>query len=188
MLDSGFQSPGFRIPQAKNSWIPESRFPYMGRRIPTLESFNFRKKVIRSNYRELRNIWIKLQMWKGRELSRINARFKESFVRAVGEIYCTLRVLYWKASSIISNDLIHVMWFYRIFLSHRFSGAALCPKYDTRRGVILSLHAGILPYLRILVFLPQSINRRDSIWWLKINGSGCCCLVRYVDWYPKTFL
>ena len=37
-LDSGFQSwagfripkPGFRIPQAKNSWIPESGFPYMG--------------------------------------------------------------------------------------------------------------------------------------------------------------
>ena len=31
MLDSGFQSPGFRIPRAKNSWIPESGFPYMGR-------------------------------------------------------------------------------------------------------------------------------------------------------------
>ena len=31
MLDSGFQSPGFRIPGAKNSWIPESGFPYMGR-------------------------------------------------------------------------------------------------------------------------------------------------------------
>ena len=31
MLDSGFQSPGFRIPEAKNSWIPESGFPYMGR-------------------------------------------------------------------------------------------------------------------------------------------------------------
>ena len=31
VLDSGFQSPGFRIPQAKNSWIPESGFPYMGR-------------------------------------------------------------------------------------------------------------------------------------------------------------
>ena len=38
-LDSGFQSlvgfrilsAGFRIPQAKNSWIPESAFPYMGR-------------------------------------------------------------------------------------------------------------------------------------------------------------
>ena len=38
-LDSGFQSlvgfripcAGFRIPQAKNSWIPESGFPYMGR-------------------------------------------------------------------------------------------------------------------------------------------------------------
>ena len=30
VLDSGFQSPGFRIPQAKNSWIPESGFPYMG--------------------------------------------------------------------------------------------------------------------------------------------------------------
>ena len=29
--DSGFQSPGFRIPQAKNSWISESGFPYMGR-------------------------------------------------------------------------------------------------------------------------------------------------------------
>ena len=28
---SGFQSPGFQIPQAKNSWIPESGFPYMGR-------------------------------------------------------------------------------------------------------------------------------------------------------------
>ena len=31
VLDSGFQSPGFRIPKAKNSWIPESGFPYMGR-------------------------------------------------------------------------------------------------------------------------------------------------------------
>ena len=31
MLDSGFQSPGFRIPRAKNSWIPESGLPYMGR-------------------------------------------------------------------------------------------------------------------------------------------------------------
>ena len=31
VLDSGFQSPGFRIPQAQNSWIPESGFPYMGR-------------------------------------------------------------------------------------------------------------------------------------------------------------
>ena len=31
VLDSGFQSPGFRIPRAKNSWIPESGFPYMGR-------------------------------------------------------------------------------------------------------------------------------------------------------------
>ena len=31
MLDSGFQSPGFWIPRAKNSWIPESGFPYMGR-------------------------------------------------------------------------------------------------------------------------------------------------------------
>ena len=31
MLDSGFQRPGFRIPQAKNFWIPESGFPYMGR-------------------------------------------------------------------------------------------------------------------------------------------------------------
>ena len=31
MLDSGYQSPGFRIPQAKISWIPESGFPYMGR-------------------------------------------------------------------------------------------------------------------------------------------------------------
>ena len=31
VLDSGFQSPGFRIPQAKKFWIPESGFPYMGR-------------------------------------------------------------------------------------------------------------------------------------------------------------
>ena len=31
VLDSGFQSTGFRIPRAKNSWIPESGFPYMGR-------------------------------------------------------------------------------------------------------------------------------------------------------------
>ena len=36
VLDSGFQSPGFRIPEAKNSWIPESGFPYMGREIPSL--------------------------------------------------------------------------------------------------------------------------------------------------------
>ena len=35
VLDSGFQSPGFRIPQAKNSWIPESGFPYMGRILPS---------------------------------------------------------------------------------------------------------------------------------------------------------
>ena len=35
MLDSGFQSPGFRIPQAQNSWIPESGFPYMGRFVKT---------------------------------------------------------------------------------------------------------------------------------------------------------
>ena len=60
---------------------------------------------------------------------------KESFVRVLGEFYCTLRVLYGKYSSIISNDLIHVMWFYCISLPHRFSGAAPCPKYDTRRGV-----------------------------------------------------
>ena len=33
MLDSGFQSPGFRIPQAKNSWIPESGFRYTGRKV-----------------------------------------------------------------------------------------------------------------------------------------------------------
>ena len=33
MLDSGFQSPGFRIPQAQNSWIPEFGFPYMWRYI-----------------------------------------------------------------------------------------------------------------------------------------------------------
>ena len=37
VLDSLFQSPGFRIPRAKNSWIPESGFPYMGR-IRGLES------------------------------------------------------------------------------------------------------------------------------------------------------
>ena len=30
-LHSEFQSPGFPIPQAKISWIAESRFPYMGR-------------------------------------------------------------------------------------------------------------------------------------------------------------
>ena len=33
LLDSGFQSPGFRIPQAKKFWIPESGFPYMERRV-----------------------------------------------------------------------------------------------------------------------------------------------------------
>ena len=44
------------------------------------------------------------------------------------------------------------MWFYRISLSHRFLGADPCPKYDTRRGAKLSLHAGILPYFTILVF------------------------------------
>ena len=80
------------------------------------------------------------------------------------------------------------MWFYRISLSHRFLGADPCPKYDTRRGAKLSLHAGILPYLTILVFLTQSINRRNSMWWLHISGRGCCCLVRYVDWYPNIFL
>ena len=28
--DSGFQSPGFRIPKAKKWWIPDSGFPYKG--------------------------------------------------------------------------------------------------------------------------------------------------------------
>ena len=93
---------------------------------------------------------------KGRELSR----FKESFVRGVGEFYCTLRVLYGKYSSIISNVLIHVMWFYCISLPHRFSGAAPCPKYDTCRGVMLSLHAGILLYLRILVFFCHNLSSK----------------------------
>ena len=41
VLDSGFQSPGFRIPKAKNSWIPEAGFPYMGRCV----SFNSRSVV-----------------------------------------------------------------------------------------------------------------------------------------------
>ena len=31
MLNSGFESPGFRIPQGKISWIPESEIPHMGR-------------------------------------------------------------------------------------------------------------------------------------------------------------
>jgi len=30
-LDSGFACAGFRIPEAKISWIPDSGFPYMGR-------------------------------------------------------------------------------------------------------------------------------------------------------------
>ena len=30
-LDSGFESPGFWISKAKNLWILESGFPYMGR-------------------------------------------------------------------------------------------------------------------------------------------------------------
>ena len=30
-LDSGFQSRGFRIPQSKIAWIPDSGLPYMGR-------------------------------------------------------------------------------------------------------------------------------------------------------------
>ena len=33
VLDSGFQSRGFRIPEAKNSRIPESGFPHMGRKM-----------------------------------------------------------------------------------------------------------------------------------------------------------
>ena len=32
-LDSGFQSPGFQIPKAKKHWIPDSGFPYVGRKI-----------------------------------------------------------------------------------------------------------------------------------------------------------
>ena len=28
--DSGFQSPRFQIPKPKNSWLPESGFPYTG--------------------------------------------------------------------------------------------------------------------------------------------------------------
>ena len=35
-LDSGFQSHGFRIPQAKIAWIPDSGLPYMGRPRDTL--------------------------------------------------------------------------------------------------------------------------------------------------------
>ena len=47
--------------------------------------------------------------------------------------------------------------------------------------------------LIVVFFLPQSINRRNSMWWLQISGRGCCCLVRYVDFYgqnniPVTFL
>ena len=38
VLDSGFQSPGFRIPEAKNSWIPQSGFPYMGRNCQLLHN------------------------------------------------------------------------------------------------------------------------------------------------------
>ena len=64
---------------------------------------------------------------------------------------------------IISNDLIHVMWFYRISLLHRFSRAAPCPKYDTRRGVILSLHDGVLPYLRILVFFCHNLSIVETL-------------------------
>ena len=54
-LDSGFQSlvgfripcAGFRIPRAKNSWIPEGGFPYMGRFIFLLPwSFGARGKKI----------------------------------------------------------------------------------------------------------------------------------------------
>ena len=47
---------------------------------------------------------------------------------------CCLRLSLFYAWSafffIISNDLMHVMWFYRISLPHRFSGAAPCPKYS----------------------------------------------------------
>jgi len=32
-LDSGFPCAGFRIPEAKISWIPDSGFPYMGRSV-----------------------------------------------------------------------------------------------------------------------------------------------------------
>ena len=42
-LDSGFQSPGFRIPRTKNPWIPESGFPYMGRRV---NRFRFLTSVV----------------------------------------------------------------------------------------------------------------------------------------------
>ena len=52
----------------------------------------------------------------------------------------------------------HVMWLYRISLPHRFSGAAPCPKYETRRRVMLSLRAGILPYLRILFCFCHNLS------------------------------
>jgi len=34
-LDSGFQTSAFQIPKAKKCWIPDSGFPYMGRRDPS---------------------------------------------------------------------------------------------------------------------------------------------------------
>ena len=57
MLDSGFQSPGFRIPQAKNSWIPESGFPYMGR----LSAACNKRKLERMQERALRALFLNKQ-------------------------------------------------------------------------------------------------------------------------------
>ena len=71
------------------------------------------------------------------------------------------------------------MWFYRISLPHRFSGAAPCPKYDTRRGVMLSLHAGILAYLRILFFFA-TIYQSSNLYVVVANQWERMLLPRYV--------
>ena len=79
MLDSGFQSPGFRIPQAKNSWIPESGFPYMGR----LSAACNKRKLERMQEKALRALFLdrqsssKAPLDKGDLITLQNRRLKD---------------------------------------------------------------------------------------------------------------
>jgi len=44
---AGFRSRGFRIPQTKITWIPDSGLPYMGRGIHTYTFFNLEFRVVK---------------------------------------------------------------------------------------------------------------------------------------------
>ena len=56
---------------------------------------------------------------------------------------------------------------YDVVLPHfpppQIFGAAPCPKYDTRRGVMVSLHAGVLRYLRILDFFCHNLSIVETL-------------------------